>query len=945
MDLSKFETMTTVGEKEPAVLNGKDFDWDVPLRRIPSYNMSGLYERIEILRKENKTLRCSLARKYSHCDKLKAENRELNRLIHSLNDDVLISQSSAPTTNSEPGLTMSESAPAVEQQITAFADQDAGWKTEIHGNYDATMDKVETSNSDLGSFLQRPIRQSVQTWLINQPLYYKFNPWKEFMENPFIRNKIANYELVRCKMHCKMVISGTKFHYGRALTSYNPLSGFDQVTVERNYLDQDLVQASQKPHFFLNPTKNTGGEICMPFFWEKNYLSLSDKDYENMGELTIKSFGNLLHANGGNDPVTVTIYLWAEDVVLTMPTSLNPIVTLESQSGKKNSKTKLSSKNQSNSITTNDEYGSGIISKPAAVIAKAAGLLSDLPLIRPYALATQMVAGRVGEVAKIFGYSRPSVVSDIQLFKPNPTGNMANSDAADAVHKLTLDSKSELTLDSRTTGLDGVDQMGILDIAQRESYLTSFAWNPDEGPDTLLWNTRITPMLYAVLNTEIHPTPMSMLASNFEYWSGSLRFRFQIVKSDFHKGRLLVRYDPNYNSSAVEYNTNYSRVIDIAEEDDFEIVVGWAQAAPFLASGNLSGPENFSDSSRFTNTSTFFNGILEIDVLNDLVCPAEDAPIQVNVFVSMCEDAKFGGPTNANMNNFHLFPKQVPAPQLLKSQSGMVDGTENPTNQMTDRPTGSNTMHEIASEGEEADHTYSVFFGDPPTTLRELMKRYVQTRSWVTSEPPEGFVKVSTLLNKDAPYHSGWDPEGIDRSDVDNATPLNVGNTDFTSWWTPCFAGVRGARRKKYIFSSPGPQNPSVTRASFAGAGNGSQTDQLLDFTLTDNRKQQKWLSTRTSRESGNGSSITNYGINNTIEVELPFYRDVRFLPARNVRAQSLPSNSHRVVTAASTRSEVANPKGFGTAFQQWDAVGEDFSLFFFTGAPILYNYSVNESS
>jgi len=939
MDLSKFERMTTVGETVPSVENGKDFDWDAPLRRIPSFDVSGLYDEITFLKKENKTLRCSLARKYSHCDKLKAENRELNRLVRSLNDDVLVSQSGvADTTNSEPGLTMTESAPMAQEQITAFADQDAGWTTEVHGTYDSTMDAVEATNSQLGEFLARPIRQSVQSWVVTQPLFYQFNPWKEFIENPFVQDKIKNYELLRMKLHCKMVISGTKFHYGRALASYNPLSGIDQITVERNFLNVDLIAASQKPHFFLNPTKNTGGELCMPFFWEDNYLSLTDQDYNSMGEITIKSFGNLLHANGGDDPVTVTIYLWAEDVVLTMPTSTVPLI---SQAGKKGGK-KLSQKNQSNSITTNDEYGSGIISKPAAVLAKAAGVLADLPLIRPYALATQMVAGKVGEVAKIFGYSRPSVVSDIQLFKPNPTGNFTNVDAADAVHKLTLDSKAEITIDSRVAGLDGVDQMGILDIAMRESYLTSFNWSPDEGPDTLLWNSRATPMLFSTLDAEIHPTPMAMLAQCFNNWQGSVRFRFQIVKSDFHKGRLLIRYDPNSHGAAVEYNTNYSRVIDIAEEDDFEIVVGWAQAAPFLQCGTMEGPINYGET-RLALTQGLVNGILEVDVLNDLVCPAEDAPISINVFVSMCEDAKFAAPTNSKLNSLHVFPQQTPV--TLKSQSGTM-GTENPTNTDTDRPTGSNALQTIASMNDESDNTYAVFYGDPPTTIRELCKRYCHTRTWVTELPAEGVAAIDNLLNKDAPYQSGWDPEGIDVSEVDGTTPLNIVRKDFASWWSPCYAGVRGARRKKYLFSSRSGSNPTLYRDEFVGIDNGSYSRAIKNFVVNSAANLTKWATLRTCPGSGAGASATNIGVNNTIEVELPFYADTRFRGARNVRAQSLPTNSHHVVTTTAT-ADPANPN-FGSQpvqsiYQQWDAVGEDFTLMFFTGAPILYSYPLAE--
>jgi hypothetical protein len=56
----------------------------------------------------------------------------------------------------------------------------------------------------------------------------------------------------------KVLISGTPFHYGRALVSYNPLSGFDQVTIERGLggaLDADLVGFSEATHIFKSYIK------------------------------------------------------------------------------------------------------------------------------------------------------------------------------------------------------------------------------------------------------------------------------------------------------------------------------------------------------------------------------------------------------------------------------------------------------------------------------------------------------------------------------------------------------------------------------------------------------------------------------------------------------------------------------------------------------------------
>lgn len=895
------------------------------IHRVPSFDVMDDLSRLEDRVRE---LKLKLDKKYRHCS-------QLQRRIDHLEGMLLISQSGVVgDSDPAPGTREMESAPVSTEQITSFADQDAGWKTEKVGMYEPTMDLGSNSDSDLGNFLQRPIRESAQSWIVGQPFFYKFNPWSKFCENTYVTDKIKNYELLRMKLNVKIVISGTKFHYGRALTSYNPYTVGDQVTVQRNFIPQDLIGASQKPHFYLNPTTNAGGELGLPFFYTKNYMSIPAGDWKDMGEIVISSFGNLLHSNAGDDPVTITTYIWAEDIILTMPTSSNPPLLAQSGRGGR----KKSSSDQKNNISS-DEYGQGIISKPAAAIAKAAGALSNLPLIGPYMTATQIGANATSKVAAMFGYSRPNIITDIVQFKPTPAGNLANTDAADGAMKLTLDSKAELTVDSRTVGLDGTDEMGILDYAKRESYLTSFAWTPGENPDTLLWNTRVLPMQLDNVQSEIHMTPLAHMATCFEQWQGSLKFRFQVVKSDFHKGRILARWDPNSLTSTVDYNTNYSRVIDIAETDDFEIVVGWGQSTPWKKCGlPYDTGSNFSSAQRILADVGEGNGVLELVVLNDLVSPSVDAPISINVFVSACDDFKFAGPKNINLNGYHLFPEP------LVAQSGNPN-TETGDLTMSDKPTSSGEVLTIASKSDQEDATYLVYYGDPPCSIRELCKRYTFTRFWYPPTASTNTVRINGLRNKAMPYYTGYDPQGIDTA-ADATTLLTVGPTAYSSWFTPSYAGYRGSFRKKYYFSAPQTrQTPLVVRDDDRATGNATFFNS--EIALASGRAViQKYLSSRWAVNTGNGAASTNLGINNTIEVELPYYRPTRFSAARTIRAQDLQVNSHTVrTTDVNAPDFFVNPQQYSTSYQQHDAVGEDFALFFFTGVPIYYQYTMDETS
>ena len=856
--------------------------------------------------------------------------------------DVYVPQSG----EAEAGISISPAAPMAVEQITTFADQTAGWKTDIGTGRDSTMDLGSNSDSDLGNFLSRPLRAKKYQWTVGNPFFQTFNPWADFFTDERISEKLAYYELLRCTMNMKIVVSGTGFHYGRALVSYNPLSGYDQLTVERNFLDIDLIQASQKPHFFINPCTNEAGEMTFPFFFQNNFLSLSRSDYNDMGEVTIKDFEILKHANGGNDPVDITVYLWASDIVLAMPTSTTSALSIQ---------TSLNYTPQAGNINSGDEYGKGIISKPASAIAAAAGKLTNVPMIGPYAKATQMVSSAVGATATLFGYSRPPVVTDMVLQKPSPTGNMANTDAADAVQKLTLDSKQELTIDSRTVGLDGTDQMSIKSFITRESYLTRFDWGTSSAADVMLWNSKVTPMLYRsntqLDGAEIHATPMAYLSQYFEQWQGTIIFRFQIVKSAFHKGRLLVRYDPRTHSATPQYGTNYSRVVDIAEEEDFEISVGWGQSGPFLITGEMwPGDASFGQIPIISDPSTYYNGVLAINVLNSLVSPSADSDITINVFVRAGDDMKYVGPTERRLDRLHLWPQPPEAAFKFQPQSGMADTTALAEGGSDiDKPVGASPIQSISSTLGPVNHTMEVFGGEEVTSLRQLFRRYVFSRTYVPNAPLADTYQWNDLSVKALPYSKGFDDFGLDLA-ADGLTSLTVGREHPLSYFMPCYAGWRGGLRKKFLFSRLGDLsiNPIVGRREYTATNGWTYTSFDTSGATGDNAIFTKFLNSQTSKGTNAGCATTNLGINNTIEVELPYYTASRFSPARMPSADFCNGATSASVAFPSTNVTSVGPVPdvvSRTAVTDYTATGEDFTLFFFTGCPILYNYDCVETT
>jgi hypothetical protein len=161
------------------------------------------------------------------------------------------------------------------------------------------------------------------------------------------------------------------------------------------------------------------------------------------------------------------------------------------------------------------------------------------------------------------------------------------------------------------------------------------------------------------------------------------------------------------------------------------------------------------------------------------------------------------------------------ADEILESQSS-APNVETGDSTMSDKPTSSGELMTIAKESDQEDATYIVYYGDPPCSIRELCKRYVYTRFWYPTTASANAIRINGLRNKNAPYHTGYDPNGIDVAQ-DATTPLTVGPTAYHSWFTPAYAGVRGAYRKKYFFSAPSTrQTPMVSRDKFQGSSNGT---------------------------------------------------------------------------------------------------------------------------
>ena len=851
------------------------------------------------------------------------------------------------------GTTVMEGSTLSTEQNILFRDQNPSYVYGVDYVDDPTRGIQDTDDATLDNFFSRPLKISTQEWGTGTTLGYDFDPWELYFGNPRVINRMTNYNLMRAKLRLKIVINGNGFQYGRAMVGYLPMDSYDKMSIFASLIPHDLVQLSQCPHVFIDPTTSTGGELCLPYFNHFNNSSIPFGNYRNLGRIYVRTINALKHANGAGDKCTVSIFAWAEDVQLNVLTSVDaPTLTPQSgmeSKGKKNTMSKSTKAGKKSSYARQDggaatagkeideANSTGMVSGPATSIVKAANALSVIPQIAPFAMATSKVVGAVGNAAKALGYSRPPITKNPEPYRPTPASQLATTNTPDTAIKLTVDEKQELTIDPGIAGLGPEDPMSIQNIASRESYLTKFNWDMGTAPETLLWNARVDPVQWVRSGGSAYHFPATAMAAlPFEYWTGTLKFRFQIVCSAFHKGRLKFVYDPLFLDSN-EYNTNYIEIVDIADTQDFTVEIGNGQATTLLQHA-LPGEDPVLDQHNVSPLTykPYGNGVIGVYIVNELTTPNSDVDndIQVNVYISAGDDFEVFVPDD----HFQKF--------VFKPQSGIEPQSGNeiiPESQDTEEPSApEQSMSDILGPGiQNTQQINKVFAGETIVSFRALLKRYnLWRREKTTAGGTTNFTRISTTKSM-FPFYRGNVSGAVDMRYLN--IPYNFVNTVMLHWVAAAFSGWRGSIRYKLMFdkcnhfvaqshssrvyiSREGVYPPGVASYTREMSQYGGQSNEGLvsSFVLAGNM----------STTGVNGMLYATDSINSTVEFEIPYYSQYRFTPGKLIDY----TNANNTGNWSPNWKMEANLHSSGISSVDYHvAAGEDFQVYFFTGLPRMY--------
>jgi len=794
------------------------------------------------------------------------------------------------------------------QVLTSFVDDFLHEEASYDQDMDNTHYNVDTEEVSIAKFLSRPIKVFSQNIIVGgtSPTTPQFISPSAFFNNKRVMNRINNYRNLKCDLCFRFMINGTPMHYGRWMATAVSNSSSDTLLTPATLINMvpSLVVLSQPPHVFLNPTSCEGGCLRLPYVHHYNAFNTALGEHLTTGFIAVTEVSPLRSMSTTQDGITITAMCWAENVVFGAPTSSN-LPSLVPQSG--------------------DEYGKGIISKPLGVLADVAGLLSNITWIRPYALASQTVLHYGHKIAVALGFSKPNIVSDMTYMVPRVNPNLASATQHDPIFKMTLDDKQEVTIDPSIVGLARKDEMLLSSIVERETYITKFAWNSTATPDFNIFYANVNPVYWANGpgtggSQQIAMSPLGYAMQAFRQWRGSLRYRFVAVASTFHKGRLRITFDPNgITASAltpIEYNTAYTYVWDLAESHEAIIDVGYMSNIPYLRPlrPGLDGVGSIYGSTPVNYSPLDSNGHVALSVVNELTCAnAATTLVDVLMFVSAGPDFEMFDPIDS-IDNYSLYP-----------QSGSLELEDH----LAQRAKPHATFGKYIPKTDKAP---MVHHGDPVTSLRYLLKRYVSYMSVAFPSVPGAGSLVYRLNFSAFPLHRGKAPGAMHLA---GAVPYNYVYQTPLTWFSSMFLARRGGVRwrvRDQSMSGINFTNLKLVRNT-AATNYAFLQNPYAPFASSSDGSKKFITGAPNSGVSGLAIGASTDGFRMHADAEIPYHSARRFASCR-IGDNSLNHNQGISVYASITNTNAAVRDGQLAVFV---SAADDFSLHGFVAAPVVY--------
>jgi hypothetical protein len=455
--------------------------------------------------------------------------------------------------------------------------------------------------------------------------------------NSMMGEKLRGYLGFRATTVLRLVVNATRFQQGRYNVQFVPTGGAivgatGNPRARVSAITSTLVQRIQLPHVEIDLNCDTEAILKYKFNSAYGFFPMtsftSATSAFSFGLFKIYPYSPLVAGSGS---LTCGYTLWAsfEDVEL--------ISAAVPQSGRVFTSVKSKNETDTEQVTS----GMGPISSALMRVKGAADVFTRVPLLSSYASMTSWYSEILAGAASAFGWSRPINLEHSNRVTQNYLPYAANTDGPDNSFPLSYSYKNQVGKAQGFSGTD-IDEMDFSFLCTIPTFNSIIPWTTAQASGLALVNISVRPLGLLVTRTVTAVGisdigPYQFISNLFEQWRGSMVYKFKLVKTEFHSGRLAVSFSPcSHDGTAIvptlaQTAFLHRQIIDIRECNEFTFVVPFISTSPYKKSNDIIG--------------TFV-----IHILDPLIAP-DTVSSSVGLILEHCmgADAEFAVPKKNNM--------------------------------------------------------------------------------------------------------------------------------------------------------------------------------------------------------------------------------------------------------------------------------------------------------
>lgn len=818
-------------------------------------------------------------------------------------------------------------------------------------------DRIHT----ITDFLSRPIIVHSGSWSSTTPdstQLYTANFPEALIADTMYREKLRGFVGLRATLVVKVQVNSQPFQQGRLMLQYIPYAQYMPIRV--NMINSTLQGRSGCPRTDLDLSVGTEIEMRIPYVSPHVYYNLITGQ-GSFGSIYLVVYSQLRDQVSGSGSVEYTVWAHLEDVDVQYPTGADIFV------GNSPNFISVGNKILSGEFTQQDAREmisdetykqepppifaqvmpeleemrkTGVISSGFGQVSEGLSTLSKLPVLGNFLTTPAWISGKIANIAKLFGFSKPTSQAPACESKLRGQNRMANFDGVDTSHKMALSAQNEIETKPGLAGTSA-DEMDLSRILSIPNFWDRFNWSVSNTTNSILWENYVTPMkikpFSATITNRYRATHMGYLANAHGYWRGSIVYTFKFVKTQYHSGRLRISFIPFYFNSTISSSpVNTSRtqkiIVDLRTSTEVSFTVPYVSSRPWMFCVR---PESVWLG---TNEQLMYNavtGVVRVEVLNQLVAANNVfQSIDCIVEVSGGPDLTFAAPTSPSYVPYSgSFTRMVeeevddqpPSENIIRAQV-MGENEAIPRNEAQHgKAPQSIDTHPIKSNWSPEAHC----IGEKIMSIRQLIKRFGAFFFVNLNQTTRG-----ALL---APFSVAQPP----------SNPLNVVKTiSMFEYYYFLYAFWRGSMRFKVVPTNEATRTRSNSCYMVTMWNSVQDTyKSMIDWFSPGVPVQAHTSLLSFQRNMGQSSQLIDPNVEGILEFEVPYYNVSHISPATVYSSTSKPitvsetlKGSVPPVIVDVSQVEPLTDASHNEVLRFFRAVGDDFSFLYLVGVPPLVN-------